>query len=115
MRTAYDDYLTMPRFYLPEDAEYMKGCWMSPAQAMKKWGVSKSTVYRWMQLFPDKLGLSHIAIYPATGEPYITIAIRADAKKPELKRGNPKLRESEFQSRIARDRESRRRKSHPVT
>lgn len=114
MRTIYDDYLSMPRFYLPEDQDMLRAYWMNPAQAMKKWGVSKSTVYRYMQLYPDQIGLSHISIYPAYGDPYITIAIRADAKKPELKRGNPNLKDSQYQSRIAKDRENRRRKSHPV-
>lgn len=116
MRTLHEKWLQMPRFYLPEDQDYLKGCYMSPKQAMKKWGVSKSTIYRWMREYPEKLGLTHIGIYPANSStPIITQAISAKVSRPEPRKGNPRFTDGEFQSRIAAAREDRRRKAHPQT
>lgn len=107
MRTAQEIMISMPRFYLPEDLSLMCSYWITPEQAAAKWGVSRSTIFRWMRKHPEIKG--EVAIYRADPWPKICTMIRSEAKRPDDPRGNPKFRESRWQSQIAREREKVRR------
>lgn len=105
--TAQERYVHMPRFELPQDAEYLKGCYWTASQVARHWGVSRSTAYRLMEKHAKELGLIRVLIVSRRrGYASYTVrsVIRAKSKRPACRVGNPKLRESAYQREIARRR-----------
>ena len=99
-------------YVLPQDAEKLRLEYMTPRQAAAKWGCSRTTAYRLIDEHGPDMGRCTIAIV----QPHkvkMVLAIRADARRPQTRRGNPMLADSRYQSRTARAREARRRKARP--
>ena len=105
--TIYDRYLRMPRFELPEDAEYLKGCYWTAGQVARNWNVSRATAYRLMLKHGKELGLTRVLIVSRRrGEASYAVrsVIRAKSKKPSSRVGNPRLKDSAYQRENARRR-----------
>lgn len=101
-------------FELPKDKERLYATWWRPAQIQKAWGCSRPTVYRLLRKYRSQLNVRVIWVNtPKKLE--IWEVIPANTPRPEPPKGNPAFRDGDQQSRYARIREEKRRKTHPQT
>lgn len=101
-------------FEWPKEKERLEKLWWREKQIEKAWGCSRSTAYRLIQKYGDSLGVQWIWVNtPKKLE--LWQVIPAGTPRPEAPRGNPAFRDGKEQSRFARIREERRRKTHPQT
>ena len=103
---------TFSAFVLPQDAEYLKGLYWTPAQAARAWGCSRATAYRLFDRYEKELGTTMIWVV-RPGKTAMWRVIPARSERPQPPKGNPAFRDRQEQSRIARIREEQRRKAHP--